>query len=1004
LVLNVACVETINAFKIDDLMSNYNYKYKYQKIISLIIIKDWRSFAFLVVGIIITVFAAIYTKRNKDDQLNNEFILVCNEIKTKINTRLHSHAQLLRSGSSYFAASDTVTRKDWKTFNDNLKLEVNLPGIQGLGFSILIKKEQLQQHIQKIKNEGFSNYKVIPDAEREVYTSVIFLEPFDFRNRRAFGYDMFSEPIRRKAMEQACDYNVAALSGKVFLLQETEKDLQAGTLMYVPVFKKGMPTNTLNERRAAIIGWEYSPYRMRDLMHGILGRWDLNDESKIHLQVYDNDIISQNSLLFDSQSKDTLMHSDIPGRTLRIPIVFNNKKWTLQFSQSNGQFSYFFSRCLFVAISGLTISLLLFLLSHSLFNTQVKAQKIAQKLTMKLKESEKNFTLLFNIYPDIVNIVRLSDNKIVIVNNSFINQLGYTIDEVIGKTTTELNIWANPAERQLIFDEIFEKGYSTNFETLLQRKDGTKFTGIISAKLFDIDGVSHVLSVTRDISDRKKIEQDLKTSEAKFRLLFDTMTEGVALNEMVFDEQGEMVDYRILEVNKYFYQTADYKGKQVVNRLATQIYGMSNEQITTFWNKHKEKNETAYTEMLSPLNSKWFYISTSPFINNTFVTVFFDITERKRIEENLVLSEYSLSKAQEVSHVGSWLWNIKTNELKWSDEMYRIFDIDKESFTGMLTDVIEKSIHPDDRQKVDESNQSVSEKGVTIPLEYRVVWADGTIKSVWAEAGELINDETGKPYILTGIVQDITARKQVEFKIKQQNDELKKLNADKNRFITILGHDLKSPFNTILGFLGLLEKNIRKYDVDKIEKQISIVNQSAKNTFNLLDDILIWVKANSGKIPYEPQKLNFEAICREIVENLGLTASNKDITINYSSSDIVTIFADKNMVNTILRNLVSNSIKYTNMGGNINIYAEKSDSNAIITVSDNGVGIDPDNLNKLFEISQKVTTDGTANEKGTGLGLLLCKEFVEKHGGEIWVESEVGKGSKFKFTMPLCKD
>ena len=235
---------------------------------------------------------------------------------------------------------------------------------------------------------------------------------------------------------------------------------------------------------------------------------------------------------------------------------------------------------------------------------------------------------------------------------------------------------------------------------------------------------------------------------------------------------------------------------------------------------------------------------------------------------------------------------------------------------------------------------------------------------------------------------------------KELEASLIKLNADKDRFITILAHDLRSPFNSILGFLDLLMKNLHKYDISEIEKFINIINNSGKNTFRLLEDLLVWVRANSGKIPYEPQELNLATICNEVIENLNLSASTKNITINYFSGHEMSVFADKNMLNTILRNLVSNSIKFTHNGGHINVFAEQDQSNITITVSDNGVGVHPNTLIKLFDISEIVTTEGTKKEKGTGLGLLLCKEFVEKHGGKFKVESELGKGCSFQFTLP----
>lgn len=204
-----------------------------------------------------------------------------------------------------------------------------------------------------------------------------------------------------------------------------------------------------------------------------------------------------------------------------------------------------------------------------------------------------------------------------------------------------------------------------------------------------------------------------------------------------------------------------------------------------------------------------------------------------------------------------------------------------------------------------------------------------------------------------------------------------------------------------MGFSDLLSKNIRKYDIDKIESFVNIINQSSHHTFNLLNDILLWIKAQSGQLQIEPEKINIKEICEQIIEDMRLTASNKNIFVNCFATDDTTVVGDKNMLNTVLRNLISNAIKFTPKEGLININAEHKDTTTTISVSDNGVGIDTETLKKLFDITEKNTTPGTENEKGTGLGLLLCKEFVEKHGGKIWVESELGKGSNFKFTLPL---
>ncbi|MBN2662361.1 MAG: GHKL domain-containing protein [Bacteroidales bacterium] len=267
-------------------------------------------------------------------------------------------------------------------------------------------------------------------------------------------------------------------------------------------------------------------------------------------------------------------------------------------------------------------------------------------------------------------------------------------------------------------------------------------------------------------------------------------------------------------------------------------------------------------------------------------------------------------------------------------------------------------------------------------------------------SGCIIHLENKEPFLLNTI-KDITQLKQAEQALKQSEEELRILNAGKDRFMSILGHDLRSPLNSILGFSDLLVKNLHHYDIGKIEKQIKIINQTANKTYNLLEDLLLWSKSQSKKLAIEPQEIVFADICNDVINNFKTRANLKDIIISCFDSERTILTVDLNMFKTILRNLISNAIKFTNKNGQITIYSERKGENIIITISDNGVGIEKENIPKLWDFTQPISTSGTANETGTGFGLLLCKEFVEKHGGKIWVESEVGKGSDFKFTIPL---
>ena len=237
--------------------------------------------------------------------------------------------------------------------------------------------------------------------------------------------------------------------------------------------------------------------------------------------------------------------------------------------------------------------------------------------------------------------------------------------------------------------------------------------------------------------------------------------------------------------------------------------------------------------------------------------------------------------------------------------------------------------------------------------------------------------------------------------IKDNEIKLTELNATKDKFFSIIAHDLRNPFSNIIGFAELLNKNYSSYSAENMERITKQLYLSAKNTYNLLENLLEWSRTQSDSIPFEPVRNSFNDFCDEVITDLSQIARSKNITIQHFTTEPILLFADKNMLKTVLRNLVSNAIKFSNPGEKISIYAEKDEEKITVTVSDNGIGIEPGKLDNLFDFTKTQSTRGTAEEKGTGLGLTLCKEFIERHQGRIWAESEVGIGSKFKFTIPF---
>jgi len=267
-------------------------------------------------------------------------------------------------------------------------------------------------------------------------------------------------------------------------------------------------------------------------------------------------------------------------------------------------------------------------------------------------------------------------------------------------------------------------------------------------------------------------------------------------------------------------------------------------------------------------------------------------------------------------------------------------------------------------------------------------------------SGALFVDVDGRK-VVWGIIEDLTDRREQELVIKNQNEELLRLNASKDKFFSILAHDLKNPFSAIIGSSDLLLTRSSNNDREEIDRYAKIINQSSKKALDILLNLMDWSQIQTGSTKYVPESADISSLVEEAILLLGCNAEEKSISIQNQIPQGTTIFADKVMISIVLRNLISNAIKYTHMEGIVEISSIQKESELVISVQDNGVGIPKDKIQRLFQIDGVYSTPGTKKEKGTGLGLILCKEFIEKNKGTIWVESNVDFGTVFHFSLPL---
>jgi len=254
------------------------------------------------------------------------------------------------------------------------------------------------------------------------------------------------------------------------------------------------------------------------------------------------------------------------------------------------------------------------------------------------------------------------------------------------------------------------------------------------------------------------------------------------------------------------------------------------------------------------------------------------------------------------------------------------------------------------------------------------------------------------------VFNDITLQLKAENTLIQSEHRLRELNATKDKFFSIIAHDLKNPFNDIIGFSYLLSTNIYKYDLQKVEQFANIIHQSSRLAFNLLENLLDWSRSQTGNLKFSPERFFINDLVLENLELVESTAENKSIKLFNEVDNSTYVFADKNMIRTVLRNLISNALKFTNQGGFVRITSSINRNFATLNVIDNGIGLNYEDQKKIFRIDTNITRQGTEKERGTGLGLILCKEFIERNGGKIDFESQPDKGSRYFFTLPVARD
>ncbi|MCF8362309.1 MAG: PAS domain S-box protein [Prolixibacteraceae bacterium] len=497
----------------------------------------------------------------------------------------------------------------------------------------------------------------------------------------------------------------------------------------------------------------------------------------------------------------------------------------------------------------------------------------------------------------------------------------------------------------------------------------------------------------------QRLNDKLSGSRNHFKLIFETIPDPITISEK---DTGKIVD-----VNSGFVKTTGYQPEEIIGGIPLEIglwkdpgerelffreieeKGYCYNFETTFKNKDDEEVIALFSGVVFNNEGRDYLLSVAHVI-----------TEIRKVEEEALVLKSAVEQSPAsivitdsnglIKYVNPWFTKVTGytyNEVVGeTPRVLQSGNMPKSFYAEMWTTIREgKKWHGEfeNRKKNGE-----------------IFWESASISGLKNDNGEVTH--------FVAVKEDITQRKIFNEEVRIKNQQLNELNAQKDRLFSIISHDLRGPFNGFLGLTNLMADDADSMTKDEMVDIASGIRKSASNVFELLNNLLDWSRNQQGLIPFRPEKVNVNDMLEDCFEGIEGVARNKNIQLNLSTGNELVCNGDENMLKTIVRNLVSNAMKFTPRGGIVKVEAEEDDGFVKFSITDNGIGMSEEMLEKLFNIDKKINRTGTENEPSTGLGLIICRDFVKKHGGEIWAESDPDgksgeKGTTFYFTVPAAR-
>ncbi len=892
-----------------------------------------------------------------------------------IDKRINRYEQVLRSGVAFFQGSDHVSAQEWHQFIKSLEIDKNYPGMQGMGFSLMIAPLEVARVEQDMRMNGYPSFTINPKSKRDEYSTILYLEPHDERNLKAIGYDMYSNPKRQEAMKQARDTGIVSASAPVKLVQEIDTDVQPGILLYLPLYKTGNKTETIEEKRQSLIGFVYSPFRMSDLLNTIV----LKDET-LDFEVYDGNEKSEENFLYSTFSHKSYISKYQVQKTLLV----GGRKWDIYFySTPEFDTSTENKYPLLLTFFGVFVNLVLFMIIASL----IQSQKIIRLKTFQLEKNRFWLNSLLKSAADGVHILDANGN-LIDYSASFIHSLGYTDDEA--KDLTLFDFEAQIAKEALIvmMDSVSE--YPVTFETRHRRKDGSILDVEVTSREIVLDGKRYLYCSSRNISDRKNVEKALlheKETAQNYLDIVDVMIVVIGMDNKVklINRRGcEIIGYTANEVigKNWFENFIPDRIKPEINKLADKFQEMGetpkyyeNPVLT----KNGDERLIAWTN--KPLNDSngvlIGFLSSGEDITNIRIA-------EKKLYENKVFYETIFASAHEAILILD-----KNTIVDCNDMAVQLFASHKENLIGAnVLDTVWK-IECDDTAFNSHLDTACSGKPVLARCSLIMDGVNKEIKNIEITFSKFGNDE-GK---LIWIARDITQQLEEEKLFRMQTRQ-----AQMGEMVSMIAHQWRQPLSIINAITAQLriQEEIKDEPDMLLSQKLMKIEQQSNHLSQTISDYRDFFRPDKPK-----EFVTLSSILNNSLDLIDFSLKSNGIKIIKLIQNDSNVFTYRNELLQVLIALMKNSmdafIENTIHDGNIILTVDKDDKYTIITILDNAGGISDEVISRLF--TPYFTTKN--NNLGTGLGLYMSKTIIEDHCEGILSVSSEGDETTFTIKLPL---